>query len=109
MDVVGAIRSVAQGEAVCPPQLAKYLFRQVARQAEYVPSIRLRDELGLTRRQQQLVPLIARGLTNKEIASLLHLSEQTIKNHIHRMMQKVGVDDRLEIVELCAFGPQVHS
>jgi DNA-binding NarL/FixJ family response regulator len=44
--------------------------------------------------------LIARGLTNKEIASRLNLSEQTIKNHIHRMLRKVGADDRTEVVEI---------
>jgi DNA-binding NarL/FixJ family response regulator len=44
--------------------------------------------------------MIARGLTNKEIASHLNLSEQTIKNHIHRMLRKVGANDRLEVIEI---------
>ena len=43
--------------------------------------------------------MIAQGLTNKEIASHLNLSEQTIKNDIHRMLRKVGANDRLEVVE----------
>lgn len=41
------------------------------------------------------------GLTNKEIASQLNLSEQTVKNHVHRMLRKVGAKDRLSIVEVC--------
>jgi DNA-binding NarL/FixJ family response regulator len=48
-----------------------------------------------------LVPLIGRGLTNKEIASQLNLSEQTVKNHTHRILRKVGVKDRLGILEAC--------
>jgi DNA-binding NarL/FixJ family response regulator len=100
MEVIAAIRAVAQGEAVCPPRLCMTLFKIAARQESCVPTIRVRMNLGLTRRQQELVPLIARGYTNKEIASRLNLSEQTIKNHIHRMLRKVGADDRTEVVEI---------
>jgi DNA-binding NarL/FixJ family response regulator len=100
MDVVAAVRAVAQEEAVCPPRLLHSLFHQVASEAAAVPSVRVRLDFGLTRREQQLVPMIARGLTNKEIAAQLNLSEQTIKNHVHRMLQKVGVSDRLSVVEL---------
>jgi DNA-binding NarL/FixJ family response regulator len=56
--------------------------------------------MGLTRREQELVPLIARGFTNKEIASQLNLSEQTIKNHVHRMIRKVGAEDRFRVAEI---------
>lgn len=99
MDVVAAVRSAAQDEAVCPPRLCHTLFKHVSSQAS-TPSVRVRLDFGLTRREQQLIPFIARGLTNKEIASQLNLSEQTIKNHVHRMLQKVGVGDRLSVVEL---------
>lgn len=101
MDVVAAVRSVAQGEAVCPPRMSKLLFDYVRRHTSDLPNARTRSRLGLTRREQQLIPLIGRGLTNKEIASHLNLSEQTIKNHIHRIIHKVGVDDRLGAVEAC--------
>jgi two-component system, NarL family, response regulator DegU len=100
-DVVAAVRAVMQDEAVCPPRLCWALFRHMMRQAAALPNLQIRVRLGLTRRQQQLLPLIAQGLTNKEIAALLNLSEQTIKNHIHRMLQRVGADDRLAVVELC--------
>jgi DNA-binding NarL/FixJ family response regulator len=100
-DVVAAVRAVAQDEAVCPPSLCRVLFRHVARQRDEMPNIRVRIQLGLTRREQQLVPLIAQGLTNKEIAGHLNISEQTVKNHIHRMLQKVGASDRLSVVEVC--------
>ncbi len=100
-DVAAAVRAVSQNEAVCPPSLCRVLFRHVARQRDEMPSIRVRIQLGLTRREQQLVPLIAQGLTNKEIAAHLSISEQTVKNHIHRMLQKVGASDRLSVVEVC--------
>ena len=100
VEVMGAIRAVSQGEAICPPRLCRALFKIAAQAEQFIPSIRVRMNLGLTRRQQELVPLIARGLTNKEIASHLNLSEQTIKNHIHRMLRKVGADDRTEVVEI---------
>ena len=100
MDVVAAIRAVARDEAVCPPRLCRCLFRYVASTCTSLPSLRVKSQLGLTRRQQQLVPLLAQGLTNKEIALQLNLSEQTIKNHVHRMLQKVGAEDRLSVVEM---------
>jgi two-component system response regulator DevR len=52
-----------------------------------------------SRREGELVTLLREGLTNKEIARRLHLSEQTVKNHVHRILRKAGVPDRLAIVE----------
>lgn len=101
MDVVAAVRSVAQGEAVCPPRLCKFLFDLVARQPAETLRRRMTLDLGLTRREQELIPLIDRGLTNKEIASQLYLSEQTIKNHVHRILRKVGAENRLSVSEAC--------
>lgn len=100
MDVVVAIRAVVRDEAVCPAGLCMSLFRYVANTLTTLPNIRVKGQLGLTRRQQQLVPLLAQGLTNKEIASQLNLSEQTVKNHIHRMLRRVGAEDRLSVVEI---------
>jgi len=53
----------------------------------------------LTRRQQQLVTLVAKGRTNKEIAGELNLSEQTVKNHMHRILRQVHAENRYEAVE----------
>lgn len=98
-DVIDAIRAISQGNAVCPNQLCMALFKAVASPQTLTRSVR-RNPQGLTRRQQELVPLIAQGLTNKEIASHLNLSEQTIKNHIHRMIRKVGAKDRFKVAEV---------
>lgn len=94
VDVVNAIRSVAQGEAVCPPRLCKHLFDYVAQIAKDSPICESEPAARLTRREGQLIPLIDRGLTNKEIAAQLNLSEKTIKNHIHRILRKVGAESR---------------
>jgi two-component system, NarL family, response regulator DevR len=101
IDVLSAIRTVAEGEAVCPPRYARLLFDLVATQAEQLPNSRKHAKRGLTRREQHLIPLIGRGLSNKEIANHLGLSEQTVKNHIHRILRKVGVSDRLSAFEAC--------
>lgn len=97
-DVITAIRAVARGEAICPSQLSKALFDSLAGVREFTPRVR-KMGLRLTRRQQELLPMVARGLTNKEIAYNLNLSEQTVKNHVHRMLRKIGANDRSEIIE----------
>ena len=99
VEVLTAIRAVAQGEAVCPARYVRVLFDYFASQTALMPKSRVRVRLGLTRREQELVPLIDQGMTNKEIASRLNLSEQTVKNHIHRILRKVGVEDRLSVSE----------
>jgi DNA-binding NarL/FixJ family response regulator len=90
---------VYQGDGVCPPRLCLSLFKYVAKNGNDMEGFRSKSNGGLTRREQELVPLIAKGLTNKEIASRLNLSEQTIKNHIHRILQRMGAADRLAVVE----------
>ena len=99
-EVLKAIEAVAAGEAVCRGSLCSVLFRYFERETSSLPSAAVRRKLGLTRREQQLIPLLARGLTNKEIANHFSLSEQTIKNHVHRMKNKIGAGDRLDIVQL---------
>jgi len=101
LEVARTIRAVAAGEAVCPAGLSVALFQWVVRHKPAIPSLHLRTTLGLSRREQQLVGLIQQGLTNKEMASQLSLSEQTVKNHVHRMLRKVGAPDRLSIVDVC--------
>ncbi len=101
IELAAAVRAVADGQAVCPPNLCMALFEFVAEDRLQPSSFRLGYELGLTRREQQLVQMIDRGLTNKEIAAQLNLSEQTVKNHVHHMLRKLGASDRLAAAELC--------
>jgi DNA-binding NarL/FixJ family response regulator len=101
LEVAAAVRSAANGEAICPASLCLDLFAAYAKQSYQPNPFVLRRNLGLTRREQQLIQMIGRGSTNKEIALELGLSEQTVKNHVHRILQKVGADDRMTMVELC--------
>ena len=66
LDVLAAVRAVAQGQAVCPPKLCASLFRYISKQSEVVPIYQARVQLGLTRRQQQLVILVAKGWTDRK-------------------------------------------
>ena len=98
-DVVAAVRAVFREEAVCPPQLCFALFRFVAQMVRELPVQNSTSKPDLTLRQQQLVSLVAKGLTNKEIATQLNLSEFTVRNHIHRILKQVDVGSRSEAVE----------
>ncbi|MGC1414784.1 MAG: response regulator transcription factor [Candidatus Acidiferrum sp.] len=98
-DVVNAVRAVVRGEAVCPPHLCSALFRFVACMPKENPLQDSSTKPDLTCRQQQLVTLVAKGLTNKEIASHLNLSEFTVRNHIHRILKQVDAGSRTEAVE----------
>jgi DNA-binding NarL/FixJ family response regulator len=100
-DVWETLEAVHAGKASCPNSLCGLLFNYFEREATSLPSGAVRQQLGLTRREQQLIPLIAEGLTNKEIANRFCLSEQTVKNHLYRMKHKVGADNRLGIVQTC--------
>jgi len=99
-DLVAAVRAVNRGEAVCPPQLCSRLFRFVAQMVDEIPVKRPARRPDLTLRQQQLVALVAKGLTNKEIASRLNLSEFTVRNHIHRILKQVDAESRSEAVDV---------
>lgn len=96
-DVLTAVRSLARGEPFCPPCLCLKLLQYIAAERLRGPSLEVRIQLGLTRRQQEIAPLIAEGLTNKEIANRLNLSEQTVKNHVHSMLRRTGAKDRLAV------------
>jgi len=108
-DMIDAMRRVAAGEAVCPPWLCKHLFQFVARttrEGSMILNQRLCIQLGLTARQQQLVALLARGFTNKEIAGSLGLSEFTVKNHVHRIMRQLNAESRYAAVQtVCEHNP----
>jgi DNA-binding NarL/FixJ family response regulator len=102
-EIVAAVRAVAHGEASCPARLVMALIQHVACDAKAYPKLPDQDGAlrpSLTRRQLELVGLVARGMTNKEIAASLNLSEFTVKNHLRRIMKEVDADDRHEAVAM---------
>jgi DNA-binding NarL/FixJ family response regulator len=89
-ELIVAIASARRNELVCSPHIAALLFRrQAARPA--TPSAL---ESPLTRREQEVLALVDRGLSNKEIAGQLSISLTTVKNHVHRILEKLQVRRR---------------
>jgi len=99
-DLLDAVRTVAQGEAACPPKFCKVLFKTLADGTTEEKDEREISQFELTQRQRQLMSLVAMGLSNKEIAANLNLSEFTVKNHIYRVMKQVDAQSRHQAVSL---------
>lgn len=99
-DLLEAVRTVAQGEAACPAKFCKVLFKALADASGDEKDARSSSQYELTQRQRQLMSLVAMGLSNKEIAANLNLSEFTVKNHIYRVMKQVDAQSRHEAVTL---------
>jgi DNA-binding NarL/FixJ family response regulator len=100
-DIAAAVRAVMNGEAICSPKLCLALFDEIARQEAPLYSLTVNGRFRLTRREQQLLQMVSCGLSNKEIASDLNLSDQTVKNHIHHILHKLRATDRMSAVEVC--------
>lgn len=92
------IRSVLKGERVLPSNLIGSLFSQIVEHAVNgsKPSVII-ESVRMTKRERQVILLIADGLTNKEIAQKLHLSTYTVKSHIHNILEKLSLHTRVQI------------
>ncbi len=94
--LVEAIRSAARGEAVCSPRMTAALFRRVA--ALSAERRDARPDAVLTSREREVMSLLEQGLSNKEIARRLSIELSTVKNHVHNILEKLGVGRRAEAV-----------
>ena len=95
--LIGAVRTVAAGDALLSPAITKRVIRQFTRIPRSAPPKEL-DEL--TAREQDILRLIAEGLSNAEIGRRLYISETTVKTHVTHIMQKLGLRDRVQAVVL---------
>lgn len=95
-ELVAAIVSVASGTAPASPRIITSLFRFVARQAAGGEA----SISELTPREEQILQLLAEGLSNKEIAGRLFLQPQTVKNYVHLVFQKLDLHSRLDVIRL---------
>jgi DNA-binding NarL/FixJ family response regulator len=96
--VVDAVRAVAAGDAVLSPAVTRQLLDQVGRRLPAAVS-RSPDALAeLTDREQQVLRMLAAGLTNAEIAEALVVSEATVKTHVSNLLGKLGLRDRVQAV-----------
>jgi DNA-binding NarL/FixJ family response regulator len=97
-DLVSAVRVVASGEAVVAPAVTRRLIERFAGEGLAAPPATTLDVL--TPRERETLTLIARGLSNAEIAGRLFLSEGTVKTHVSRVLAKLGLRDRIQAVVL---------
>ncbi|UNO42257.1 response regulator transcription factor [Streptomyces sp. MST-110588] len=98
-DLISAVRVVAAGEALLAPSVTRRLIADFARQRPKPRKDRASLRLnGLTPRETEVLELIARGLSNQEIAGSLVLAEQTVKTHIGRVLAKLDLRDRAQAV-----------
>jgi DNA-binding NarL/FixJ family response regulator len=93
-DLVKAIRSAYQGNVQLHPDIAKKLMASVAQKSHEPPEIN--DGAQLTDRELEVIKYIARGLSNREIATEMVISEKTVKTHVSNILGKLGVDDRTQ-------------
>ncbi|MEV6648738.1 response regulator transcription factor [Amycolatopsis sp. NPDC051371] len=93
-DLLSAIEIVASGDALLAPSVTRRLVSEFAR----LPTGPVTQLEGVTAREQEVLALIARGLSNDEIASRLHLGIATVKTHIGRLLHKLAARDRAQLV-----------
>jgi DNA-binding NarL/FixJ family response regulator len=113
-DLVAAIESVSRGEAPCSPWTAAVLTRRVAALArERGPAKTAPPPVPttarLTSRELQIVELVDQGLSNKEIARQLCIELPTVKNHVHHILEKLGVRRRADAAAMIRRGPAVEA
>jgi len=95
--LLAAIRTVAAGDALLSPAVTKRVIKQFTRLPRPAPPKEF-DEL--TGREQEILRLIANGLSNLEIGHQLYISETTVKTHVTHILQKLGLRDRVQAVVL---------
>lgn len=94
-----AVRTVAAGGSMVASGLAERLLDDVA---GMLRRRREQAEIHLSPRELQVLDEVAQGRSNREVASALHISENTVKNHVRRIMEKLGASSRTEAVALAA-------
>ena len=96
-DLLAAIRVIADGEALLSPRVTRRLVAEFAKRPAVAVEAAHRLD-GVTEREREVLVLIARGLSNTEIAAELYLSVATVKSHVGRLLTKLGARDRAQLV-----------
>jgi DNA-binding NarL/FixJ family response regulator len=95
--LVSAVRLVRDGDAMLAPSITRRLVERFAHRDAEAPPMH-RDLTVLTKRELEVLALLAQGLSNAELAARLHLSEATVKTHVARILAKLGLRDRVQAV-----------
>ena len=107
-DLVSAIRIVVGGDAVVAPSVTRRLIERFLDSTPEPDRAQARSLEALTDREREVLTLVARGLTNGEIARQLYLSEGTVKTHVSRLLGKLSLRDRVQAVVLAYETGLVH-
>jgi DNA-binding NarL/FixJ family response regulator len=97
-EIAAAVRIVAKGDALLAPAVTRAVVEEFARQRPATPSPPPRVLEDLTPREREVLDLVVRGLSNPEICARLVISEATAKTHVARILQKLGLRDRVQVV-----------
>ena len=97
-ELVRAVRAVAAGDAVLSPAVTRQLLDQVARRLPAAVSQTSEALTPLTDREQEVLRMLAAGLSNAEIAAALVVSDATVKTHVSNLLGKLGLRDRVQAV-----------
>ncbi|WP_405904928.1 response regulator transcription factor [Streptomyces sp. NBC_00828] len=100
-DLVSAVRTVASGQSMLDPATTARLMRSLRADPADTPAI-APELASLSPRERDILALIGDGLTNREIGKKLYLSEKTVKNHISRLLAKLGVQRRVQAAVLAS-------
>ncbi|MCD7442331.1 response regulator transcription factor [Streptomyces lincolnensis] len=100
-DLVSAVRTVASGQSMLDPATTARLMRSLRADPAETPALSPELE-SLSPRERDILALIGDGLTNREIGKKLYLSEKTVKNHISRLLAKLGVQRRVQAAVLAS-------
>ena len=98
-EFLATIRSVVKGEKVLPPSLTGSLFSHVAELALKKGKGKIVNAVRMTKRELEIIALIADGQSNKEIARQLNIATHTVKSHMHNIMEKLALHTRLQIAK----------
>jgi DNA-binding NarL/FixJ family response regulator len=96
--LIEAVRVVARGDALLAPSVTRLLIEEVARRPAVDPSATLAGFDDLTERELDVMRLVAKGMSNAEIAEALYLGEATVKTHVGRILAKLDLRDRVQVV-----------
>jgi DNA-binding NarL/FixJ family response regulator len=99
-DLVAAIRTVAAGDAIVSARVTRRLLQEYAHLLPVDTADRFPQLAELTDREREVLTAVARGLSNAEIADVFYVSETTVKSHVGRILAKLGLRDRVQIVVL---------
>src|SRR5829696_6544789 len=97
-EVANAIRSVAQGQSLISPSMASKLLNEFATMVKRADEKQQVPTPRLTEREMEVLKLVAKGHNNRDIAKELYISENTVKNHIRNILEKLHLHSRMEAV-----------